>query len=155
MSVQAGDILGTGGSAETWNEFTIGGGSMVTAKEQEAPVASKLRRRSGIRYGSARDKFGSPGCIPPQSFDDLTSSASRRPSPRKFSEKSVSENTAPGNSNNHGNSSICSAPSLINTPHELIGGCTPRPRKLRKDSISMTEGTVRVCLLYTSPSPRD
>jgi len=34
---------------------------MVTAKEQEAPVASKLRRSSGIRYGSARDKFGSPG----------------------------------------------------------------------------------------------
>ena len=79
-----------------------------------------------------------------QSFDDRTSRASRRPSPRKLSEKRVRENTTPGNMSNQGYYSIFSAPSLMSTPHELRGGCTPSPRKLKNASNNITAGIVRV-----------
>ena len=39
----------------------------------------------------------------------------------------------PGKTNNHQYSSIETAPSLISKPHELRGGWTPNPRKLKKD----------------------
>src|ERR1700710_1510153 len=103
----------------------------------------------GRKRGVTENEIGSGSVFPRvrdknQSLEALTSRASRRPSPRKLSENSVRENTLPGKTSSHQNSSIFSAPSLINAPHELIGGCTPRPRKLRNASSSITAGTVRV-----------
>ncbi len=36
------------------------------------------------------------------------------------------------------------APSSMSTPQLAFGGCTPRPRKLRNASSSITEGIVSV-----------
>src|SRR6266542_3119441 len=79
-----------------------------------------------------------------QSFAAFGSSASRNPSPRKLREKSVMEKASPGKTSSHGYSSMLLAPSVMRVPHELIGGCTPKPRKLRNASSSMTLGTVSV-----------
>src|SRR5690606_1189838 len=85
-----------------------------------------------------------PGVDCAQSFDALTSSASRRPSPMKFSANSVTDSAMPGKISSHGYSSIESAPSEISEPQEDMGGCTPRPRKEMKASSSITAGMVSV-----------
>ena len=79
------------------------------------------------------------------------SNASLNPSPIKLSEKRVSEKAIEGNSNNHQYSSIETAPSLINIPQELIGACTPKPKKLKKASNNIIWGTVRVAYTITGP----
>src|ERR1019366_132440 len=107
-----------------------------TSSASRPPTLHELRRD--------KEGLGVAGMPHLQSFDALTSSASRRPSPRKLRENRVSENTQPGKTSSHQNSSIFSAPSLIRAPHELMGGCTPRPRKLRNASSSITAGTVSV-----------
>ena len=45
-----------------------------------------------------------------------------------------------------------SAPYEISSPHEVCGGCTPRPRKLRNASSSITEGIVSVVYTMIGPS---
>ena len=74
----------------------------------------------------------------------LGSKASLKPSPIKFNENRVKEKAREGKIKSHQYSSIETAPSLISKPHELRGGCTPKPKKLKKDSKSIIWGTVKV-----------
>src|SRR4051812_11639256 len=76
----------------------------------KAAHGSRVKREGGLiakprKDGSAEFCFGS-SAPKHQSFAERTSSASRRPSPRKLREKSVSENAVPGNTRSHQNSSI-------------------------------------------------
>src|SRR6185295_12558679 len=72
------------------------------------------------------------------------SSASRRPSPRKLKQKSVSESARPGKMTSHGNKASTRAPSDTSVPHEASGGWTPSPRNERNASCRMIAGTVSV-----------
>src|ERR1700732_5605170 len=82
-----------------------------------------------------------------QSLADLGLQASLRPSPRKFSENKVSEKNAAGIQRSQGDVSMVEAPSEMRTPHELIGGGTPNPRKLSTASSNITLGTVSVAYI--------
>src|SRR5206468_2452975 len=57
-----------------------------------------------------------------QSLAPFGSSASRNPSPRKFSEKSVSERAIAGAIKRRGAISIASTPFEISVPQDAIGG---------------------------------
>src|SRR5690606_9149431 len=72
------------------------------------------------------------------------SSASRRPSPKKLKQNNVVARKTAGKSSIHGALSISSAPSFTSAPHDVIGSCTPSPRKLRNDSTRITCGIVSV-----------
>ena len=52
----------------------------------------------------------------------------------------------------HGVVSMACAPSLTSAPQLVAGSCTPRPRKLRKDSTRITCGTVSAAYTTTTPS---
>lgn len=69
------------------------------------------------------------------------SRASRKPSPIKLKQNSVTTRNPAGNNSNHGETSIEFAPSLSNAPQLLNGSCVPNPRKLRKDSKRIMLGT--------------
>ncbi|VFT03781.1 Uncharacterised protein [Escherichia coli] len=73
--------------------------------------------------------------------DLFGSRASRKPSPIKLKQNSVTTRNPAGNNNNHGETSIEFAPSLSNAPQLLNGSCVPNPRKLRKDSKRIMLGT--------------
>ena len=50
----------------------------------------------------------------------------------------------PGNINNHHAVSISREPSEIKTPQDVNGSWTPKPRKDKKLSKMITDGTIRV-----------
>src|SRR5919199_4386464 len=81
----------------------------------------------------------------------LGSSASRKPSPRKFRQKSVAVRNSDGKISSQGAPWMFLAPSEISTPQLVSGSCTPSPRKDRKLWSRMTCGTMSV--MYTMIGP--
>ena len=70
--------------------------------------------------------------------------ASRRPSPMKFRQNSVTIIVTAGPISVHGAGSMSCAPAEIRRPSEVSGSCTPSPRKDRKLSARITTGIISV-----------
>src|SRR5206468_10009138 len=70
------------------------------------------------------------------------SSASRRPSPKMFSETAVRTIASPGTIVSQGAVRIRTWPSEISVPHEGFGGCTPAPRNESAASSRMLFATI-------------
>lgn len=51
----------------------------------------------------------------------------------------------------HGHVSMAIEPSLMRSPQDVMGACTPRPKKLMNDSSSMTLGIVSVMQIIIVP----
>src|SRR5262249_1244700 len=86
------------------------------------------------------------GFLPPRG-----SSASRRPSPRKFMLISMIAMSTAGAMSRTGCTEIASAPSDAKTPSDDAGGGTPSPRKLKNASPRMMEGIVSVAYTMIGP----
>src|SRR5262249_42593814 len=78
------------------------------------------------------------------SYLSFGSSASRRPSPMKLKQNSVSAMKGAGKTSAQGAVSICCAPSEISTPQEVKGSRMPSPKNDRKVSARITPGIVSV-----------
>src|SRR5204862_1622583 len=72
------------------------------------------------------------------------SSASRRPSPKMFSDSTVMTIARPGASASAGRVTIRSCPSAISLPHDGVGSCTPAPRNESPASNTMLLAMISV-----------
>src|SRR5262249_29393766 len=104
----------------------------------DLPAASGPRCRAsgcGGRVGSsqrAREEWA------------VGSSASRRPSPTKFTPSTKRISSPPGNRNSHGNVSAEFVPSRMSVPSDTSGGWTPKPKYDSPVSARMTPPTLIV-----------
>ena len=103
---------------------------------------SRLTMKRPIRPPSPRARR-CPACASSRTFD-FGSSASRRPSPKTFSESTVSRIIVPGMIVSSGALVSRSKPVAIIVPQEELGGCTPTPRKESAASSSMSLAMLRV-----------
>src|SRR5882724_7718745 len=74
----------------------------------------------------------------------LGSSVSRRPSPSRLMPSTVTRMARPGKVASHHAVDKYARPSASMPPQVGVGGCTPRPRKDRADSITITRAMSRV-----------
>src|SRR5215207_3225785 len=80
------------------------------------------------------------------------SSASLKPSPKKFSAMTTLMMATPGTSAYHQYCKPLSAPCLIIAPHSAVGGTAPRPIKLRPAVSTIADPTSRVPLTIIGAS---
>src|SRR3989454_8734544 len=82
----------------------------------------------------------------------LGSRASRRPSPRKLNAISVNDSAMAGTRTTCGAMRMAWNPSAAIAPQDVVGGWTPRPRKLKKASKRMACGTPKVAWTMIGPN---
>lgn len=85
----------------------------------------------------------------------MGSSASRKPSPSKFSDRDVSIMNIPGNTMRYGVVRMNSRASESSAPHSGVGSCTPNPRKLRLAAIRMSCAVDMVVWIVNSKSDKN
>src|SRR5207247_2224084 len=115
--------------------------------------SSRLIERPAIGLSVTTPRRSLPA-LGPHSFPTSRwcgSSASRRPSPRKFTQRTVMRMARPGNHTSHGARVVnCRLP-FSRLPHVGVGGCTPNPRKESADSVRMAAATESVALTMIGP----
>src|SRR3954454_14733073 len=112
-----------------------------------------LGREAHVQVVDLEELLGHRDLSPAYAFAPCCcgSSASRRPSPRKFTHSTTTRMARPGNHTSHGATSIWLCAESSRFPHVGVGGWIPKPRKESTDSVRIAAATDSVTFTMIGP----